>query len=1377
MSVKINFDWEHLSWPDFQKLCLHLGQNIFKGVNFDEYLKAGNAQEGIDIISVQQPEGKAITIQCKKEKKITIGNVQKIIQEFEKGYYATHSSIFILATSASLDKKTVDYLNTQKLRLRQQLQVELQHWDRSFFEEQLKHHYTLVAAFFNAQTADAHCFTPFTIPVDQKPTEIEDFIERRVIPFRSGLKPDQHWYYYRNTETTTLATLFNEERLKTRHFCLVADAYQGKSMLLKQTAWQLTKVKLPFTPLFVECKYLVSQSIQQVLNEVFGQWKTIPAKDLIIFIDGLDEIPSNKFQEMLTHINSFAKAMPYVSLIFSCRRIFYEQYEIGKYLEHFDIYELHPLSTEDIYNYIEIKLPANHKKFDKFIHGAGLSNFLYYPFFLTSLVQTFDDNPRRMPNSKAKILEQFIERSLDRQRTRNIKGGMPLKEKIVLYKSTIQRLALTLQLSGLNSITNEQLQLLFSTDEVELLKHNTLLTKHNDQWSFSNALFQEHLAALGLVNMPYEKIISLVSVGRRIKKIKTKWIETTSSLLSLLDKTQETYQKLLVFVENDNIELLFTTERSKFDSSQRLSLLQKLIEKCTAKKIRPILIYEEKIAGFIDGDERAIKLLIEVLFDEQSPFVVKRTVCRILLYLNNLLGQRQNYFDQATTFLSRTDNILLACQVIEVLSEFDLGDRSTVELLVSFSEFCEHHSYRSAVYQYIIVKKLVDDYYQFGLSGIKYLTLDNRKTHDIGSETWFDSFLVNTNKSSLLKNLIVSLSNQEWIEYLEKHSIHKQHLLKLVIGKAIQLQEKDPFIIFAVIDLTSSLGRKYLRDEYTAIDAYFMGTNTFDLAVRIAIKDLLSQDGWKLATLIREESFDYLMWEWDQLQQTDTKNLRIWLGGLRHKNSTASNKLYKLLQDMTEGTLYGKEDLEETNFAKSEKQRRINDFIYIKSQKDLKIGIEKFFKAYGKQQIEEQDIYVHFDGSIKRINADSNFVYRLLLFWRNEDGMAQLSDALNFIKNNTNFEKFRAKEIFEYQFNNVPEEQMLLDILGNFFLEHLKFLDFTNCLKEDNYESLHAFIGHIFNKFGFDAPASELMELIWTDTDGIRSIEHNELNKKTSLSQKIIAKLNKPELAVFKQKVISNLRTGIMQTGVLGNHLRLCRHLKIDEAVEIIHELLTEGKSLDVNKGDMLNIYLELGGALENLLDYFKTMTDYGYEYFHFVGKFVDYFPAEVHASIEKCFYSANLPPNNKVKAAQFLCCLGDIAGFEYLVNRMETEKVSPYSIQSYNNISALVTSKALNCLAGKHHLLVEPDKAKHFSDSPKNLMIEWLQIFAMKGEDDLYQVIQYYDIAYENLKTKHSNAENLLWYEEQVIEKFRGSDKTVYSIKKVKEILDTIPD
>ena len=66
MQVKNNLDWANLTFQHFQKLCLHLAQNNFRDCNFEEFLKEGNDQEGIDLLSIQQPGGKFITIQCKR---------------------------------------------------------------------------------------------------------------------------------------------------------------------------------------------------------------------------------------------------------------------------------------------------------------------------------------------------------------------------------------------------------------------------------------------------------------------------------------------------------------------------------------------------------------------------------------------------------------------------------------------------------------------------------------------------------------------------------------------------------------------------------------------------------------------------------------------------------------------------------------------------------------------------------------------------------------------------------------------------------------------------------------------------------------------------------------------------------------------------------------------------------------------------------------------------------------------------------------------------------------------------------------------------------------------------------------------------------------
>ena len=147
-----------------------------------------------------------------------------------------------------------------------------------------------------------------------------------------------------------------------------------------------------------------------------------------------------------------------------------------------------------------------------------LGHFLIHPFYLVSASTFFSNSPTQFPTSKIGVLEQFIDNSYLKEEHRRISGGNALRNKRVKYRWVIQKLAFSLQLSGRNAISEDNLQLLFSEEERELLQHSSLITAQLEQWSFSNALFQEHLAALALCKMNFEQIISYISIGKRIKK-------------------------------------------------------------------------------------------------------------------------------------------------------------------------------------------------------------------------------------------------------------------------------------------------------------------------------------------------------------------------------------------------------------------------------------------------------------------------------------------------------------------------------------------------------------------------------------------------------------------------------------------------------------------------------------------------------------------------------------------------------------------------------------------------------------------------------------------------------------------------------------------
>jgi hypothetical protein len=237
-------------------------------------------------------------------------------------------------------------------------------------------------------------------------------------------------------------------------------------------------------------------------------------------VDGLDEVPSEKFSEMINHIKEFSLSHCPVSIIFSCRKLFYTKYNIGTALQDFDTYELYALQHDDVNNYINSVLGSLAGKFSAEASLAGISSFLYHPFYLVNIAEQYIHLPHKLPGSKTKVIDNLISQSFDVAQYRKIKGSELVKDEHYQFNDVIEKFAFALQLAGLNTFHTDMISELFTADERLLLQHNSLITHSADSWGFINALFQEHIAAKKLAKLEYETIVAYCTVG--IKKNKDK---------------------------------------------------------------------------------------------------------------------------------------------------------------------------------------------------------------------------------------------------------------------------------------------------------------------------------------------------------------------------------------------------------------------------------------------------------------------------------------------------------------------------------------------------------------------------------------------------------------------------------------------------------------------------------------------------------------------------------------------------------------------------------------------------------------------------------------------------------------------------------------
>lgn len=1379
-------DWTYFDWQQFQTLCIAIAEGIVPDGDFSDYLKLGQKQDGIDLLSFQRNEGKFYCIQCKKEKSLSKSDIKKILSEFLNGFYADKSSDFVIATSANLQNSNLQkYINEERFELFNSRNLNFECWDVSVIEKHLRNRWGLVSRYFGRLQAEEFCNPQIMYENFQQIPLLENYIPRKLSQLNFSKDDDFNSWKSQPLEKFDLLKIIKDNRENVNKICIVGDAYQGKSSYINHCINELRSSDLRFQPVFIQIKDYNVQPIEELLQKIYGDWKTIPSKDIIVIIDGLDEVPTEKFTEAINFIKEFSENNRPVSIIFSCRKLFYAKYFVDKNLPDFNTYEIYPLEHEDVERYLGFMLNTDASIFKATVSSTGISSFLYHPFFLVTIVDLFLNSPNNLPASKQIAIDVLIERSFDIAKYRKVVGSESISNESVKFNSVIENFAFALQLSGKNSLTDVEVQKIFTTNERLLLQHNSLITHSGQSWSFLNALFQEHIAANKLSKLPFEKIASICTVGKSNKKVKTKWIQTIASLISILKPESDTYCQVLDLVENDNIELVFQADSTKFEESQQLHFLKKLIERCTSQNIRPSLIYEDTIGNFIRYSDECKNYLLQYLSNKEVKDRIKVVCCRILRYSFLNTEQLARFLEFAIDELSSVSDAYYASNIVNVLSFHKKGDERTIQRLLHFDSLNSHHIYRDSVYEYITRLGLCDKFFSYAFSGLSYLIEYNSKgVYHGGSEYNIEKFFLSLKRISNAAELIRSSQENNWIKYfLGYRGSDNKRFFKKLFEKFAENFDEYPYIIFPIAEFIKVLGKKYLREDYKEVDEFLEKTNSNWIIVRILIEELFKDNNWQVGSLITHDCYDFVLFEFEAANH-DYNHLRNCFMGLRYKyKEEMANAFYNLCFAATEGAIKveSNENSLYMQYQRAEEKKLENDLIHIKSIEAFRLALKQFFKDYGKPEIPESDLYIELEGNRGNIrtSSNSNFIFYYLSKWHGETKFITLKTCLSELKNEELFESFRAEEILGYHRRSEQSDKVLLPILKEYYYANLAKANFKNCMWQDE-KGFHWLrrevrLGEIFKKFEFDTPDDYLCEFIWLDSEGIRGIETARLNKSKTISELIIDKLSANGKEKLKKIILQNIRMGIKSQSVLGTHIQLCKHLGIKEAKDDILACIKNINTENFSRHDAVDIYLTLGGKKELILEVLKDETNYNSYFFEFlVLKLYKFFPREVGLVIMNAFDSPKTNYDKKVTLASILAEMGFSKGFQFLVDEVKDKHKSPHYIQGAHQISALNTSDALNKLEPLKNVLVDKEiETKYrFHESAKSILIEWLNTLASKSEDDLKLVIDYLEKAKQDLSGVYDNTTDINWYINQILENFRNSDKQLKSIEEIKIIL-----
>lgn len=1372
-------DWNTIDEYKFEDLCKELLSEKYNNYTWEKYLKRGNKQKGIDIRTFNFSNGKWICVQCKKYTKFINKNITDCQTAFLAGEFSKTTEKFIIITSADLQsKKLKDSVDKSIREFREEHDIELIWWDKTNLEDELIKYYDIVSKYFSIYTADKLCY-PHKSKNWQTFNCIESFLPRKITEIKNHGNEENYYLHNIQFNFKVLEDLFQKES-STLRLCLIADAYIGKSTLLKQFCYNCRNTK--FIPILIDIKaQTIRDSIEKLLHNSYSFWKNYPTQNIIIILDGLDEVEQSNITKCAKGILEFSKNYPDINIIVSCRRIYYIHYDLIRNLSSFDSYEIAPLSHEEIKEFAQKELGNNYKNYEYFLEYNNLQNIVSYPFFLKKSIEWFRQNKSTL-KTKIDLLDRIIDDSTYPLYNREIIDNSLFKDKIPQYILCLKKIALYIQSSNSNILNHVKVaRIIQDSALINTILQSSLLTKNKNEniesWSFVNQYFQESFAALALKDLPIEQIEELITVGKSKKKIKQNWLQTAFTLISILDEPTKT-SKLIELIEQDNIELLAFCETSTFNYDFRLDAFKKIIKQCIEKERFPIICDTRALALLISGKRDGLDYILSELENDHPQFI-KNLLWQIIYYHDSFYDKKKVLTTLTNTLLENSEDENYISILLDIQTKFGLLNKNTVAKLLNNDSLISNYWILSNILKAITNKGWVDEFYPTAINRIELYENKPKTSTVYAPEHRFEDFLLQTNNTDNIDILLKFVSRN--IHKIIHRYTNKGNDIKLfyeeIVKKALSAYKNKKRVIKPMISIVKELLNSIELDHLQVLIHFFDITKKRYQLFRSCFSDPTKY--WRYPVIMDAKCEEYIFSEYNNGKINNYPLDRIY-NQLYSVSEELAEQYYNRTKSITGYDI--KNDYIEywKKIKHDDETRKLNDIKAIQSQEDFSKALQLYYNARGNKWIENYDRY-----NDAQRQSDSNFINSFLGTLEVNTNSLSLKDCEKYINDKNWFEDFRAKAIYHYNFPDEISKKKILPILEKYYYSEVKKASFENAIIQSssafNISHKEKLLADIYTKFLIPTEDKILVKFLWLVHDGFNHLKPNRyfsriLNEHNALN-KIILK-NVKDISILKQALITNLKNGINSELVRNSHLEYCRELNITEATDIIIQLITERKFQDHNYKDAVDIFLELEGDTNELLELLNNVTDYNSELFiALIEKLIKIEPYEVEDKLKIALNNVESKEKQN-EIGLFLIKLGEEIGLETVINNLincELYEHIDYKIR-VPDLSKIDTRIALNNLGKiKSHFLDDDDyRNRPHVPSKKDFLLDCLYNLSRKSEYDLELVESFLLTTIEDLKKTHENANVIYYHIDRIIERYRETTNKVEE-SKLFEILDNI--
>ena len=339
--------------------------------------------------------------------------------------------------------------------------------------------------------------------------------------------------------------------------------------------------------------------------------------------------------------------------------------------------------------------------------------------------------------------------------------------------------------------------------------------------------------------------------------------------------------------------------------------------------------------------------------------------------------------------------------------------------------------------------------------------------------------------------------------------------------------------------------------------------------------------------------------------------------------------------------------------------------------------VSKILNLLGSEISQESINYLEYNDSSFNCHLPFNYIQD---YFRNGNNITDFSEIINDINDKEKWVGYVITEL-RRRIKDKDESPSLpvthIDYLKKWCYNLLPSLNFKTArwIEDDKewYRNQEEYFAFFFRHIQLEVSQDVLLDMLSFDTHGLYDWKESEHHKIPPLSDIVIQKVNNEEL--IKQRILENLSKEIGVSGVLGNHFRLCRRLKIYEAKPYMLNAIKVDFFESFYAKILIDIYLELKGEISDfefrLDNFLPTKEDHWYILEKLSTK--EKYLSRVNKVIEKYLNSnEEISEDNRYKAMNQLILNEHIRGLIEFKNRYQNAHFDSYYSNGWNSLAKI---------------------------------------------------------------------------------------------------------